>query len=472
MDISTVVVDYVLWDFRQWLPRSVRGEGYFSTGSEVSSTDVPNMVTPFSRHWTFTIEEVRFRGEEEAGPTRHTSEELLRRWSEEGDSVYAVGGEVDSAGPGEAIVILPRDRRELATSDLLPPPLWDESAGGISREETDEMGAKLATIGTVEGTEEGVAGRSPWFFEPPVTTVRLLRYNAVEGLSVGTRLRRDFDWGRGVLTLRAGTRRLEPDANLTVERDHSTWRVRGSVYHSLLTTDLDQGGLARSADGLLTGKDSADYYLAAGAAVEILPGRKERPWASLRLFAERQQTFLPGGYSRRGGAVLRWKPWWGGFSRWSVTGGADLYARATAGDDSNLKAAATGSLIVPLAARWSAGLEAGAARTWGDPAPQDLWYLGGTGDWLRGYPARALVTSSVLRARAELQRPVRFLRGSLFADWAGADGQDLHSAGFGLSFMDGIMRLDIARGLSSRVGPTGETIEPGWRIHVRGDATF
>ncbi len=41
-------------------------------------------------------------------------------------------------------------------------------------------------------------------------------------------------------------------------------------------------------------------------------------------------------------------------------------------------------------------------------------------------------------ARVDLQRPIRFLRLSVFSDWASAGGDDFYAVGAGLIFINGI----------------------------------
>jgi hypothetical protein len=74
------------------------------------------------------------------------------------------------------------------------------------------------------------------------------------------------------------------------------------------------------------------------------------------------------------------------------------------------------------------------------------------------------------RARAEAATPLPAFRLAFFADagWAGAATSDafrasrpLLSAGAGISALDGILRLDVARALRA---PTG------WRLHLYMDA--
>ena len=71
--------------------------------------------------------------------------------------------------------------------------------------------------------------------------------------------------------------------------------------------------------------------------------------------------------------------------------------------------------------------------------------------------------------RADLQFPVRYARLSLFGDWARAEGDDYYAAGAGLVLLDGLVRVDLARGLTEERegGP-----EQGLRIHVLMDNPF
>ena len=72
-------------------------------------------------------------------------------------------------------------------------------------------------------------------------------------------------------------------------------------------------------------------------------------------------------------------------------------------------------------------------------------------------------------ARVDVQRPVHFARLSLFGDWASAGGDDFFAVRAGLVFMDGAVRLDVARGLTRDRGvPPGAVL----RLHLLGDMFF
>ena len=464
LDISTVVADYGLWELRYWLPRSVRWAGYMRGDEGITATGIPPPAAPMTIDWTLEIEDILERGAAAAAGTPATAAEALERWRQAGDSI---GGEVGSEDPGELVTITPADRRALAVSDLLPPTVWEEETAAVDAAAIDEIGSALAAIGTGEGGETDEAA-SPWILDPPLTTLRLLRYNPVEGASVGTRLRRDFGWGRGVLTLRTATRRLQaPDVDLTFEHDHPSRRIQASFYRALRGGGVGEGGIGVSPGVFVRGVDPTEFHWSRGAALRILPGGGGRNWLSLSLFAERHAQVETSVERTRFGASAAWRPWWGGFAKGSVGGGGRVGIRGSMGDDPHVKAAVNGALVIPLGDRLSMGLEAGGARVWGDPAAQDLWTLGASGRWLRGH-SDAVKTSTIWMGRVDLQQPVRFLRLSFFGDWASTGGANLYAVGTGLVWMDGLMRLDLARGVRwGRGGP----LEPGWKLQL-GAASF
>ena len=460
MDISTVVADYWFWEMRHWLPRSVRWQGHITVAEGVSATGVVPPTVPASIDWALEIEDIRERGAEATAGTPATAAEALRLWRQEGDSVR---GELESGDPGETVTIIPADREALTTSDLLPPSFWEDE--GVDEASLDQLASDLAAIGTGEGGDRSQAA-SPWIYYPPGKTLRLLRYNPVERVSLGTRLRRDFGWGTAELTARIGTARLElPDIDLTLRRDHPRSRILVSFYRALRGVDL---GRRNGAPGLYEKGDAADFHWSHGAAIRILPSASDRNWLSLRLFAEQDADVVGDSTRNRIGASVGWRPWWGGVESGSVGGGGSASVRGSAGDNPHVRALAEAALVVPLPDRMSLGMQAGAARIWGDPSPQDLWRIGGTGDWLRGHE-EAVRADRISMVRVDLQRPLRFLRLAVFGDWASAGGDDFYAVGAGLVYMDGMLRLDVAKGLRrGRVGGSGVVL----RLHLLGDSFF
>ena len=462
MDISTVVADYALWEMRHWLPRRVTWRGYVTVAEGVTASGVVPQPVPATTDWTVEIEDIRERSAEAAPGIPATAAEALRLWRQEGDSISGV---LDEADPGETVTITPADRQALATSHLLPPTLWEDDRG-VDDATLEQIASDLAAIGTGAGGDRAEAP-SPWIFDPPGKTLRLLRYNPVERASVGTRLQRDFGWGRAALTARVGTARLElPDIDLTLLRSYPSHRMLVSFYRALRVADPgeDSGG---TPDIYVAG-DAADFHWSHGAAIRFLPPGSERNWLSLRLFAEQDADIASETKRNRVGAAVAWKPWWGGFDFGSFGGGGRASVRASGGDNPHMRAVLEGALVIPLPSQLSLGMQAGTARVWGDPALQDLWRIGGSGSWLRGH-AEAVRASRIEMARLDLQRRISFLRFSVFADWASTGGEDFYALGAGLVFMNGIIRLDAARGLrrDRQGGP-----EAVLRLHLWDDAFF
>ena len=479
--VPVAVVDYSMWNLRYWLPRRASFAHYATSGDEWGAEASDRVMMQGFHDWDFEMEEISTGAGNPLDPVPAT-EELVRSWREEGDTVVVKDGSEPDSG---TVVIMPREWRALAVSDLLPPSIWEERESGLYGGMIDEAGEVLDSIGIAPRTDnlggpETNQGVSPWHFEPPILSPRLIRYNPIEGLSVGSRLVRDFPWGRGALTVRTGTGRAEPSIDLATEYGRTGPRVRLSLYHTLRGT----GGTATAhrPPRWAHVADPSDYYVVRGAAIQLLPARSERSWTSLSVFSETNTT-LDGDTRRRHGVDLYWRPWWGGLTGRRVNGGADVSLRGLVGDFPNVRLSVTGMLVIPLPAALSMAMEAGGARVEGDPAPEEIWRLGSSGDWLRGYPQTVLSGRQVWRSRIELQRKVSLVALSVLHDWARVDERSLQSAGFGVSVFNGFLRLDVARPLAPwylegtpvpgrwRAG-IDYPHEPEWQWQLRGLAPF
>ena len=211
-----------------------------------------------------------------------------------------------------------------------------------------------------------------------------------------------------------------------------------------------------------------NFHWTHGATLRFTPGNGKRSRLSLSVFAEQDADIDTDAERTRVGGALEWKPWWGAFGDGSPGGGGSVIVRGSAGDNPHVKTIVEGALVVPLVAGLSFGLQGGMAGVWGDPAPQDLWEIGVTGNWIRGH-AGTVETSRTWMGRVDLQRSVRFLRLSVYGDWASAEGADYCAVGAGLVFMDGLLRLDLAKGLDC--GREGSS-QAGWKFHPRGFTFF
>jgi len=100
---------------------------------------------------------------------------------------------------------------------------------------------------------------------------------------------------------------------------------------------------------------------------------------------------------------------------------------------------------------------------------QSRWYLGGP-NTLRGYSGGVTSGDAFWRARVELATRVPVARLALFCDVGRAAPREwlslarpLVGAGIGASFLDGLLRIDLARALRS---PTG------WRLDLYMDGVL
>ncbi len=128
---------------------------------------------------------------------------------------------------------------------------------------------------------------------------------------------------------------------------------------------------------------------------------------------------------------------------------------------------ARGLLTAGADAMIGGGLGAAATLTGGmaggEIPVQRLWQIGGAAS-VRGHDPVAMRGGSLWLARGELTRGSPFLRWSVFADagWAGARddlfGSDpLLGGGVGVSLLDNLVRVDLARGIDGG----------GYRLYLR-----
>ena len=428
IDLAAVVVDFAPREGRHWLPRRVRWDGHMAW-EIVSATAFVMPGVPFSADWVLEIEDVRAPGEGPAALPR------------------------DPATPG-------------ADSTFLPPSIWRDTPS-VWRDNT-AVSEELAAIGTGEGGDPGEAA-NPWFLFPPGMALGLMRYTPVEGYSAGGLVRRDFGWWRSQVTVRIPTGGWAvPDMDFTLQRDHPKRRTQFSVYRQLRAGALGIGGLDGWTGYLVRAADSVNFHWTHGTTLRFTPGNGKRNRLAFSVFAERDAEIDTDATRTRVGGAMEWKPWWGAFGDGTVGGGGNVIVRGSAGDNPHVKTLVEGALVVPLAGGFSLGLQGGMAGVRGDPAPQDLWEIGVTGNWIRGHSG-AVETSRTWMGRLDLQQSVRFLHLSVYGDWASAEGADYCAAGAGLVFMDGLLRFDLAKGLDC--GGEGSS-RAGWRFHPRGFTFF
>ena len=487
-DLTMVAVEYSLWDFEVWLPRSMRMEGEVAAGI---------LKMPVSMDLSYQMESVTTRSDlareetaQEAGlverhfETRAEAMDFIARLLSEQDGI-----EYEAASPSEefarernALMIVPQDRSVVDTSPHLPPPIWEDALGFPSDDQLEDYVNTLADLPAP--TIQGVPWAANWGFARP----DLIRYNRVEGPALGGRFEASLG---GPYTFDAsgffGFADLEPKARLSFERSTVRRRLALGVYSELTATD-PRGrhlGFGNSMYAFLFGRDDGEYYRGSGMDLRWRPPAGARDSFEFRAYAERQASVktetnfalfhaFSGSWAFRPnvdadeveevGAELRLSPWWGG-DPFRAQFGMDLYGQGarwrTTGQSVGTNYGRASVILraaIPLVRpNWRLGLEVGGGTTWGAAPLQRSWFLGGA-NTLRGYPASAAMGSSFARGRVEVARTYSIGTASFFGDvgWAGLRGDFrgddlLYGIGLGGSVLDGLIRMDLSHGLNGPV---------------------
>ncbi len=380
-------------------------------------------------------------------------------------------------------VRVPCDIKVLADSPDLPPSIYEPGEELFGTSQRDELLKSLdfsLQPGWAPMPVQLTWGLSQW------------RYNRVEGLSLGALARQQL--GRGYAwdaTARLGTGDRTPNAELGVTRTNGrmSWRLAG--YHRLAVANDDWGSplsFGASLGALLYGRDEGYYYRATGMQLTRSLARGGGP--TTRLFVERHHDvssdgrfnvsralgggseFFPNiravdatvagvalrdqrsvGIDPRGARLLSDVRLEGG---WAAYDSADASLSRAYG-----RAAAEVTVSHGLRGALTGALTLGGGISRNAPLPQRGFYLGGSQTvrgQLLGAAGGLTGGEAYWLTRAELALNREVVRPVLFGDlgWAGrrADwrtpGRPISGAGVGLSVLDGLVRLDLARGIYPR----------------------
>jgi len=506
-DIEAFTIDYGLYGERWWLPRSQTARGELRMGFVRSTATLDQSFRYASVNGTDTL------------PT--ASAGMRRFHTDVGDDIGSVvEGVVDGVVPGRQFnrrrsraldcakgdtayhrerrgdvrmtIAMPCDTAALAHSSELPPSIFDkgEEAFGIAeaRSLAKELGIdrELSAVSGSSSTTKSTVLSYGW-------RRGLMRYNRIEGVSLGLlaerKVMKTYD---GSALFRLGSADLAPNVELGLARGTEQRFTKLTGYHRLNSANDwgDAFGLGGSLSALVFGRDEGFYFRSSGAELTGTRAPSAATGVTWRLFAERQhnapvetQVSLPNAF--RGAEFapnVRAVP--------ATEGGVSARIRSAYGldprgfrlsSDIRLEAAAgtfdyTRGAIDLTASRYlfrdvGVSFLGGAGTSGGTVAPQRTWHLGGTST-VRGFPPDALMGDAYWLARAELAlaggsvlRPVVFYD----AGWAGPRDAwsesrgNIRGAGVGVSFLDGLARIDLARGVDPR------TV---WRMHLYVEAPF
>ena len=467
VEVRFITIDYGLWESRWWLPRLIGFDAVATAGSLLQ------MPMRYERVYSdYEVEGDTAARPMPRPPAASAADDSIARarCHERGDVEC-----VCRTGKGACLafeVRIPSDTaRLLASPELLP------TFGGI--------GDTLVSAGEMQDLARRVGGlpAAPWQFRARAPRWGLARYNRVEGLALGAR--GELDFGRLKLdgSARVALADGEPDLEAGLLHETGTARLRVAGYRRLAAVDpaVRSLGFGNSLGALLLGRDDGDYYRAAGVEVTVAPALTGPQRFAARVYVERQrravkrtdfslphaldgdQVFRPNVVADAAGQLgtaLTFRvergvdpdaPRWG--AEVIVDGGAGTYGFGRAG--------AALRLATPLTPRFAGAFEVAGGMSTGRVPVQSRWYLGGP-NTIRGYGGGTQGGDAFWRVRVEVANSLPAARLVLFADAGRAGPRDrlslqrpLIGAGIGGSFVDGLVRIDLARALRS---PTG------WRL--------
>jgi hypothetical protein len=368
---------------------------------------------------------------------------------------------------------VPCDVSKLENSPDLPPSIYDPGEELFGTKDLDALKAEALSL----------SAQAPLQFKlsllPPPTISfgpSLMRYNRVEGFSVGASAEQQLGGGYSVTGLaRIGFADLEPNVELTATRTNLTKSVSLSGYNHLVSAS-DWGrplSFGSSFSALMFGRDEGFYYRASGAELTM---SRDTPFGGARIewrgFAEQERNaavktnFAVNGADFPANLQARRGTYAGLGARITHEYGldprglrilSDLRFEAAHGDSLYGRGALDLTASHGLGRLAGSLTIAGGSSVGGLPA-QRRWYLGGS-QTVRGQsPDTTQSGNAFWLTRAEVGSNDASVRPAVFADlgWVGdrtkmSDvGRPMSGVGAGVSFLDGLFRFDVARGLYPR----------------------
>ena len=476
VEIRFLTIDYGLWTGRWWLPRLIAMDAVATAGSFLT---MPMRYERVYDEYQVTGDTTLPRAPR---PPRATAAEdsAARAACHAREKSEQISCQCENGHCLAFRVHIPTDTAALLASTALPPPFGAANDTLISEGEMRDLTRGLGDLPA-----------APWQFHARPPRWGLARYNRIEGLSLGAR--GELDLGRVSLD---GTGRIATsDGTLDVEggvvRETGAARLRLAGYYRLAAVDPNARslGIGNSLNALVLGRDDGDYFHATGAELTIAPPITLPQRYTVRLYVEQQR------FARK----------WTDFSiphaihdehvfRPNITAdsadqfGASITFRAQRGIDPERtqwmadvtldgalgtyqfgRATSTLRVTAPLGRQMVGAVELAGGMSDGQVPVQTFWYLGGPGT-MRGYDGNAASGDAFWRGRLELANRWPAARAVIFADVGNAGPREhlslvrpLTGVGAGVSFVDGLIRIDFTRATQS---PTG------WRLDIYSDAAL
>jgi hypothetical protein len=472
--VDVMTVDYGLYEGRFWLPRMQTAEGKARAGV---------MRFPFELRQRFDYESVNADlnvppiqlsvADTARGAAARHARRAMRDSACGSGATYRETRSTARENSVDLLVRVPCDTAALTHSAALPASIYDTPDSLLGDRDVDELVASALSL-------RRQAAGGAW----PAATVQyglpMSRYNRIEGISTGVRVDQDMGSGySGHAIARLGTD-LSPNGEVGLSRTNGRETYTASVYRRLNSANdwnRNPFSLGTSLSTLLFGHDDGVYYRSWGA--ELVHEQQGGLLDSWRLFGEQEFNASvksrfslvgrrSGGYfpdnivATRGsviGLALRRGGSWGADPD-GLRAFSDIRLEGAAGTFDYTRAMADVTVTRPVAGPVDAALTLSGGVSGGAVPTQRLWYLGGSST-VRGQDVGVAVGDAYWLTRLELglgggtlARPVVF--GDL--GWAGDRRHwndavvPVSGAGVGASFMDGLVRMDLARGIRPNGG--------------------
>jgi len=372
---------------------------------------------------------------------------------------------------------IPCDLSKLENSPDLPPSIFDPGDELFGTKDLEELKAQALSLTAQAPFQFRLGGGG--MLPPPAYEYgpSMLRYNRIEGLSIGASVEQQFGGGySGKAVGRIGLADREPNIELSGMRSNLVHSVGVGVYNHLVSAS-DWGrplSFSSSFSALLFGRDEGFYYRASGGEVTwnstpSFGGGARIDW---RAFVEQERSakvntnfavngadFPANFIADRGtfaGISARVNRDWG-LDPQGLRVFSNLRLEAAQGDSLYGRGALDLTVSQGLG-RLAGSLTLSGGSSVGGLPPQRMWYLGGS-QTVRGQsPDPAQSGNAFWLTRAELGSSDPGFRPTVFADlgWVGdrakmsSVGRPMSGVGVGTSFLDGMFRFDVARGIYPR----------------------
>ena len=369
-------------------------------------------------------------------------------------------------------VKLPCDSTALASSKELPESPYDPNEEVFSQRDA------AALAGSLGLSLQPAFGPQPLQFD---YSINQQRYNRVEGFSFGA----DVKWPLGAGYTASGGARIgvadwQPNGEVRLERSNGRTTVQAAVYRRLsYTNDFgDPLSVGASLATLLYGRDEGFYYRSLGGemtwkrqtsnglltwrafAERDDPARKRWNFNVANAFSDRR--FMPDNIVAQKGEIA------GGSGEWHASYGidprswqlvTDLRAEAAGGSFNYARGLADLTVSRPLFWRLSFGQTASVGMATDSVPLQRQFFLGGLRT-VRGQLAGSRIGNTYWLSRSEIGFGSSAVKRTVFLDlgWAGdrsdftKPGRPIAGYGFGSSFIEGLFRVDVSRGIYPRKG--------------------